>query len=247
MTEPPLGIGDVQPASPAVAARAASVVAIIPALNEEPAIAEVVRAVPRALVTEIIVVDNGSTDRTAEVARAAGARVIVEPLRGYGAACLAGVRAAQGADILVFLDGDRSDDPAELPRVLEPIVDGRADLVIGSRVRGAAAGALTPQQRAGNRIVTLAVRLLYGLRLSDIGPFRAIRRDVLRALDMREPTYGWPVEMVVKAANRRLRIVEIPVTCRPRLGRSKVSGTLRGTLLAGYHLLRTTLRHAWPA
>jgi glycosyltransferase involved in cell wall biosynthesis len=223
------------------------VVAIIPALNEELAIDDVVSAIPSALVTGIIVVDNGSTDRTAERARAAGARVIVEPLRGYGAACLAGARAAVVADVLVFLDGDRSDDPAEMSRVLAPIVEGRADLVIGSRVRGAAPGALSPQQRLGNRLVTGAIRLLYGLRLSDLGPFRAVRAEVLRALDMQELTYGWPVEMIVKAVRKGYRVMEVPVSCHRRLGRSKVGGTLKGSLLAGYHLLRTTLRYAWKA
>ena len=238
-----------RPATAVVPARslAKCVVAIIPALNEELAIGDVVGAIPAALVTETIVVDNGSTDRTAEVARAAGARVIAEPLRGYGAACLAGVRAAERADILVFLDGDRSDDPAEMSRVLAPIVEGRADLVIGSRVHGAAPGALGPQQRLGNRVVTGAVRLLYGLRLSDLGPFRAVRGEVLRALEMRDLSYGWPVEMIVKAARKGYRVMEVPVSCRPRLGKSKVSGTLKGSLGAGYHLLRTTLRYAWKA
>ena len=238
-----------RPATAVVPARslAKCVVAIIPALNEELAIGDVVGAIPAALVTETIVVDNGSTDRTAEVARAAGARVIAEPLRGYGAACLAGVRAAERADILVFLDGDRSDDPAEMPSVLRPIVEEKADLVIGSRVRGAAPGALTPQQRLGNRVVTIAIRFLYGLGLSDIGPFRAVRREVLRDLDMQDLSYGWPVEMIVKAARKGYRVVEVPVSCRPRVGQSKVGGTLKGTLLAGYHLLRTTFRYAWRA
>jgi glycosyltransferase involved in cell wall biosynthesis len=201
--------------------------------------------VPRALVHEIIVVDNGSTDRTAARAAAAGARVVQEPRRGYGSACRAGALAAADADVLVFLDGDRNEDPRELPRVLGPVLAGEADLVIGSRVRGGAApGALTPQQRVGNRVVTTLLRLLYGLSLTDIGPFRAIPARVLRDLGMEHETYGWPVEMVVKAARRGYRIAEVPVSCRPRLGRSKVAGTLTGSLLAGYHLLFTTLRYA---
>jgi glycosyltransferase involved in cell wall biosynthesis len=219
---------------------------VIPALNEEAAIGGVVREVPRELVQEIIVVDNGSTDRTAALASAAGARVVHEPARGYGAACLAGARAAADADVIVFLDGDRNEDPRELSVVLAPVLAGQADLVIGSRTRGGAEpGALTPQQRVGNRVVTLLLRLLYGLSLTDIGPFRAIPTRVLRDLAMEHKTYGWPVEMVVKAVRRGYRVVEVPVTCRARLGRSKVAGTLTGSLLAGYHLLLTTLKYAW--
>ena len=219
---------------------------IIPALDEEAAIGEVVGGVPRDLAGEIIVVDNGSVDRTAEVARAAGARVIAEPMRGYGAACLAGAMAARDADILVFLDGDRSDDPAEMPLLLRPILSGQADLVVGSRIAGFVEdGALTSHQRFGNRLVTWMLRVLYGLTLTDIGPFRAIPARVLRDLGMEHKTYGWPVEMIVKAAKKGYRVVGVPVSCRKRVGRSKVAGTLKGSLLAGYHLLSTTLRYAW--
>ena len=219
---------------------------IIPALDEEQAIGTVVNEVPRDLVSEIIVVDNGSIDRTAEVAEAAGARVIREPMRGYGAACLAGAMAASHADVFVFLDGDRSDDPREMPVVLAPLLDGRADLVIGSRTAGfTEKGALTPQQRFGNRLVTWIVRLLYGVTLTDIGPFRAIRASVLGDLGMEHKTYGWPVEMVVKAAKKGYRVINVPVSCRKRVGVSKVAGTMKGSILAGYHLLSTTVRYAW--
>jgi glycosyltransferase involved in cell wall biosynthesis len=219
---------------------------IIPALNEEEAIGIVVREVPRHLVSEILVVDNGSSDRTVEVARAAGARVIREPMRGYGAACLAGAAAVEDADILVFLDGDRSDDPAELPAILQPVLEGRADLTIGARVPDRTqAGGLSLQQRIGNRVVIWLLRLLFGVSLTDIGSFRAIRADTFRILGMEHKTYGWPVEMIIKAAMNGHRVVSVPISYRKRIGRSKVGGTLKGSLLAGYHLLSTTLRYAW--
>ena len=219
---------------------------VIPALNEAAAIGSVVGEVPREFADTIIVVDNGSTDATAQVAAAAGARVVREPRRGYGAACRAGAEAAGHADILVFLDGDRNEDPREIPVVLAPVLRGEADLVLGSRLLGGAApGAMTPQQRFGNRLVTFLVRGLYGVRLSDIGPFRAVPARVLAELGMEHETYGWPVEMVVKAARRGFRIAEVPVSCRQRVGCSKVAGTLKGSVLAGYHLLLTTVRYAW--
>jgi len=222
------------------------VVAIIPALDEEGAIGDTVARLDRRLVHDIIVVDNGSRDRTAERAARAGARVISEPRRGYGSACLAGVLAAGTADTLVFLDGDGSDVPEDLPRVLGPIQRGAADLVLGSRTLGQREpGALSIHQMWGNRAVLGLLSLLTGVRLTDLGPFRAIRSEAMVRLDMRHPTYGWPIEMVVKAVRRGLRIVEVPVDTRRRIGRSKVAGTLRGSLLAGYHLIATVFRYAW--
>lgn len=224
------------------------VVAIVPALNEEGSIGQVVASVPRDLVTEVIVVDNGSTDRTAEVASRAGARVVTEPERGYGAACKAGLDATPDADILVYLDGDASDQPEELVHVLLPVVRGEADLVIGSRLLGwREAGAMPPHAVFGNWLTARLVRFLYGVRISDLGSFRAIRRRDLVALAMRERTYGWPVEMIVKAAKRRYRIREVPVTHKRRIGKSKVAGTLMGSLRAAYVILLTTFRYAFRA
>jgi len=224
------------------------VVAVIPALNEEGSIARVVTAVPRDLVSEIIVVNNGSTDRTPEIAAKAGARVVSEPQRGYGAACKAGLDAATDADILVYLDGDASDQPQELDRLLAPVARGEADLVIGSRLLGQREpGAMPSHAVFGNWLTARLVRLLYGVRITDLGSFRAIRRRDLLALAMRERTYGWPVEMIVKAAKRGYRIREVPVTHRKRIGKSKVAGTLLGSLKAAYVMLFTTFRYALRA
>jgi glycosyltransferase involved in cell wall biosynthesis len=217
---------------------------IIPALDEEPAIGAVVRAAPAAWVDEVVVVDNGSTDRTAAVARAAGARVVAEPRRGYGAACLAGVRAAEGAALVAFVDGDGSQDPGEIGRVLAPLLAGRADLVLGVRCPGGRDAGHPFHAVLGTRAVAWLVGRRFGVRLRDLGPYRAIRRDVLLGLGMSEMTYGWPVEMVAKAARRGLRIAEVEVSQRARLGgRSKVAGTLAGSLRAGYRFLRVALRH----
>ncbi len=216
---------------------------VIPALNEEEAIGAVVAAIPRRLVEEIIVVDNGSSDRTAQVARAAGAWVVREERLGYGAACARGaVTLSPAVDVVVFLDGDGSQDPKEMEALLFPITQGRADLVLGCRERGETT-AHPVHARIGNWVVTTLLRWRYGLRLSDIPPFRAIRRALLVDLGMREMTYGWPVEMVIRVARRGGRIVEVAVTHRPRLaGESKVAGTLSGSLKAGCAFLSVALR-----
>jgi len=225
---------------------------ILPALDEEAAIGGVIAAIPRAVagpaswrLEAIVVADNGSRDRTAAVARAAGATVIREPRRGYGAACLAALAHLRAAppDIVAFLDADGSDDPAELPALLAPLLEGRADLVIGSRVRGARErGALTPVQELGNALAVVLLRLLFGVRWTDLGPFRAIRWPALETLGMRDRDYGWTVEMQARAARAGLRGVELPAAYRRRIGRSKVSGTLRGALGAGWKILFTILR-----
>jgi glycosyltransferase involved in cell wall biosynthesis len=195
-------------------------------------------------------VDNGSTDGTGRVALAAGAVVVEERRRGYGFACAAGAAAAAatvvGADFLVFLDGDYSSLPAEMPRLIEPLAAGRADLVLGSRVLGEIVpGAMPAHQRFGNWLASRLMTLLYDVRVTDLGPYRAIRADLLRELQMQEMTFGWPTEMMVKAAKRNTRILEVPVSHHPRKsGRSKVSGTLRGSVLAAYYILGVTLRYA---
>jgi glycosyltransferase involved in cell wall biosynthesis len=223
--------------------RGRSVALIIPALDEEEALPPVLRRVDRAVADRVVVADNGSLDRTAEVARAAGAEVVREERRGYGSACLAALRAAAGADLYVFLDGDGSDDPAEIERVLRPILDAGADLVIGSRVLGGAErGALTLPQAFGNHLTSLLVRLFWRVPCTDLGPFRAVTREALDRMEMADPDYGWTIEMQVKAARLGLRIVEVPVSRRARqAGRSKVSGDLVASAKAGWRILTYVL------
>lgn len=226
-----------------------NVVVLIPALNEEPSLATVLASIPAAgegwTLRSIIVVDNGSTDRTAGIARAAGATVIAEPRRGYGAACLAGLAhlRAHPPEVVAFLDGDGSDDPGELPGLVAPIVAGAADLVVGTRALGERQpGSLTAVQIAGNRLATLLLRLLFGLRATDLGPFRAIGWDALASLGMRDRDYGWTVEMQARAARAGLRVLEVPARYRRRIGRSKISGTVSGVLGAGWKILFTIAR-----
>jgi glycosyltransferase involved in cell wall biosynthesis len=220
---------------------------IIAALNEEEAIAKVVAAVPRDIASEIIVVDNGSTDRTAAVAEGVGARVISEPRRGYGRAFRAGLKAiSPGCEIVVFLDGDGSDYPEMMNRLVKPITEGTQDFVIGSRTRGRReAGSMNWHQVFAGYMVGFVLRLLYGIRSTDMGPFRAIRRDALESLGLREETYGWPLEMQMRAARAGLKILEVPVDYRRRSGgQSKIAGTVRGSILAATRILATLARIA---
>jgi glycosyltransferase involved in cell wall biosynthesis len=227
-----------------------AVAVVIPALNEEGALPGVLAVLPRAgagwRVAAVVVADNGSTDGTARAARGGGAEVVAEPQRGYGSACLAALAhpAARAAEVVAFLDADGSDDPADLPALLAPVVAGRADLVIGSRVLGEREpGSLTPVQAFGNRLATALLGALYGARSTDLGPFRAVRRDALDRLGMRDRDYGWTVEMQARAARAGLRVEEVPARYRRRrLGRSKVAGTLRGMAGAGWKILFTLAR-----
>lgn len=223
---------------------------IIPALNEAESISSLVKEVGTLpFVAAVFVVDNGSSDDTAGLAEAAGARVIREGRRGYGYACAAGTSAAieQGAEILVYMDGDGSSLPAEMPLLLQPLVEGNADLVLGSRTLGRIErGAMPSHQRFGNWLSSCLMRRLYRLPVTDLGPYRAISASLMRRLDMQEMTFGWPTEMMAKSAKCQARIVEVPVTWSTRRGgRSKVGGTLRGSILAAYHIVRVTLRHTF--
>jgi len=220
---------------------------VIAALNEEEAIGDVIRKVPQGLVAEIVVVDNGSKDRTAEVARAAGAHVVTEPVPGYGRAFRAGLRAlAPECEIVVFLDGDGSDCPEIMDRLVTPIIENEADFVIGSRTRGhREPGSMNPHQVFAGYMVGAILRVLYGVKFTDMGPFRAIRRDTLEKLKLREETYGWPLEMQMRAAQAQVRTMEVPVDYRRRAGgHSKIAGTVRGSILAATRILVTLARLA---
>jgi glycosyltransferase involved in cell wall biosynthesis len=211
---------------------------IIPTRNEASAIGRVLADLPADLVTEVVVVDSNSTDGTPEIAAKMGARVVPESRRGYGRACLTGLANADAPDIVVFLDWDYSDRPAELPLLLVPIIEGSADITLGSRLGDRrSAGALPWHQVFGNRLAAGLINLLYGLKITDLGPFRAARADVLRELALEEDTYGWAVEMILKGALQGFRIVEVPVSYYPRIGKSKIGGTLRGTLGAAWFIL----------
>ncbi len=226
---------------------------VIPALNEEANVGGVVSSIPKDLVSEVVVVDNGSTDQTAAKAREAGATVVAQPVRGYGNACLKGMEylrslpLSEQPDILVFLDADGSDVPAQMQELIAPIVEQDYDMVIGSRALGErAAGSMTPPQLFGNWLASTLLRIIYGHRFTDLGPFRAIKWEELLDLDMRDRDFGWTVEMQVKAVRDGLKCTEIPVDYLKRGGgKSKVSGTIKGTILAGYKILFTIFRYAW--
>ena len=221
---------------------------IIPAFNEERSIPFVIRDIPMDLVEEVIVVNNASTDQTEKEAINAGATALTESIPGYGNACLKGIEYVKNeypeTDIIVFLDGDYSDYPEQLPQLVRPILEGKMDLVIGSRATGQReSGSMTIPQLFGNWLATSLLKLFYGLRFTDLGPFRAIRFNKLLEIDMKDRTYGWTVEMQLKAAKKKLRCTEVPVNYKRRIGVSKVSGTVKGTLLAGYKILYTIFRY----
>jgi len=217
---------------------------IIPTHNEARSIGRVLADIPANIVTEVLVVDSNSADGTPDIASKMGARVLREARRGYGRACLTGLAGASSPDIVVFLDGDYSDRPAELPNLLAPILDGRADITLGSRLgKQSIPGALPWHAAFGNRLAAFLITHLYGVQITDLGPFRAGRTDVLRRLDLEEATYGWAVEMILKGALDGFRIVEVPVSYHPRIGVSKISGTLKGTVGAAWFILSLIARY----
>ncbi len=225
-----------------------NIIVIIPAYNEQEAIGKVIAEIPKEWVREIVVVDNRSTDQTAARAAEAGATVVHEPLPAYGRACLRGMAYVQSLqnppDIIVFVDGDHSDYPEQLPDLIKPILEENYDMVIGSRALGKReSGSMTPQQVFGNWLATFLMGLLYGVNYTDLGPFRAIKWDKLLALDMQDTTYGWTVEMQLKAAKHRMKTTEVPVKYRKRIGFSKISGTLKGVILAGYKIITTIFKY----
>lgn len=221
---------------------------IIPALNEEKSIAKVINEIPKSIVKEIIVCDNGSIDNTGKVAENAGATVLVEHEKGYGASCLKGIDYVNNLDeqtnIIVFLDGDYSDYPEEMSNVIMPILNNNAEMVIGSRALGRKEkGSLTPQQVFGNWLATKMLHMFYGVKFTDLGPFRAITLDALNKLNMQDRNYGWTVEMQIKAAKQNIKSIEVPVNYRNRIGFSKVSGTVKGTIMAGYKIILTLFKY----
>jgi glycosyltransferase involved in cell wall biosynthesis len=217
---------------------------IIPTKNEGESIARVLADLSSDLVTEVIVVDSNSTDGTPDIAARMGARVVREPRRGYGQACLTGLASTNDPDIVVFLDGDYSDRPAELPLLLAPIAEGRADITLGSRLAGQRAPRALPWHAVlGNRLAAALITMLYGIKITDLGPFRAARTSVLRVLALEETTYGWAVELILRAAIHGFRILEVPVSYYPRIGKSKISGTFRGTVGAAWFILSLIARY----
>ncbi len=220
---------------------------IIPALNEEESIGEVLNDIPGEIVEEVIVVDNGSSDNTVTVAKDLGASVVQEPLKGYGAACLRGISMLkQDTDIVVFLDADYSDYPQDLHTVVKPIIDDNAEMVIGSRMSGIREkGALLPQAIFGNKLATFLIRIFWGFKYTDLGPFRAIKYKDLLALNMIDKNFGWTVEMQIKALKKGLRIVEVPVRYRKRIGKSKITGTFSGTVRAGVKIIYTIFKYGF--
>ena len=220
---------------------------IIPAINEEESIGLVLNDIPKDIAREIIVVDNGSHDNTANVAENLGAKVMLEPLRGYGSACLRGISVLKkDTDIVVFLDGDYSDYPQDMHTILKPILAGNAEMVIGSRMLGVREkGALLPQALFGNKLAAFLIRLFWGFRYTDLGPFRAITYKVLLSLNMADKNFGWTVEMQIKALKKGLQIVEVPVRYRKRVGVSKITGTFSGTVRAGTKIIYTIFKYGF--